>query len=179
MTGRSRTLLLAAAFAIISAASGACAYLSDRGNDALDMFDVGVTVSPKPHFGVYAGFQSILGIGYADIDGKLLGIGDRKVGALDMRYKAAGSLLEAKEAWAFADDYDKADEDSPQRRGVGLGLIYGPYPKTVMGALNCPKLIHLGFIGFNLNCKIGQIADFILGWTTLDIASDDEPLRSQ
>ena len=61
----------------------------------------------------------------------------------------------------------------PKTAGVGLGLIYHERPATVVKFLECPKFIHLLFIGVDLNCKIAEAADFILGWTTLDIGSDD------
>ena len=33
--------------------------------------------------------------------------------------------------------------------------------------------IHLGRVGLVANFRWGEIADFLLGWTTLDIAHDD------
>ena len=38
---------------------------------------------------------------------------------------------------------------------------------------NCPKMLHLGWVGLTLNCKFTELTDFLLGWTTLDILSDD------
>ncbi len=107
------------------------------------------------------------------MDGKLIGLGQRQVGLLDMRYKAAGSLLEGYEQYGYGAKYDASDPDSPPRRGAGLGLIYHETPKTVPEALQCPKFVHLLFIGLDVNCKLGEVFDFILGWTTLDIGRDD------
>ena len=174
MDGVRRGIVLLAVLMFASTAFTGCAYMKNRGDDALDIFDIGVTFTKEPRFAVYGGFQSLVGVGYSNIDGKMIGVGDRHAGWLDMRYHAAGSVLEGYEQYAFDAEYDPADEDSPTKRGVGLGLIYGGYPDTFIGALNCPKFVHLGFIGVNLNCKIGQVLDFILGWTTLDIGQDDE-----
>lgn len=33
--------------------------------------------------------------------------------------------------------------------------------------------VHLGRVGLVANFRWGEMADFILGWTTLDIAHDD------
>ena len=173
--GRARRgILLLAVLMLASTAFSGCAYMKKRSNDALDILDIGVTFTKEPRFAVYGGLQSLVGVGYSNVDGKMAGVGDRHAGWLDMRYHSAGSVLEGREQWAFDGDYDPTDEDSPTTRGVGLGLIYGGYPDTFVGALNCPKFVHLGFIGININCKIGQVLDFILGWTTLDIGRDDE-----
>jgi len=83
--------------------------------------------------------------------------------------------LEGYEQWGY-DNYDASGPNSPRRRGVGLGLGYDAMPRTVPEALNCPKFLHVLFMGANLNCKIGEILDFLLGWTTLDIGKDDEYL---
>jgi len=160
-------------------ACGGCAYLKDRGNDALDIFDVGVTFSAKPHIGLYAGFQSILAVGYADLDGKMLGIGESQVGWLDMRYRAAGALLDGYQQYAYGGNYEKENPNSPVRRGVGLGLLHDELPDSLVQALNCPKFLHILFLGVNLNCKLGELIDFLLGWTTLDIAGDDGRPRSK
>ena len=169
-----RTLVMWIAVAVLALMSSGCAYMSDRGNDAMDMFDMGFTVTSEPRFAVYAGFQSLIALGYSDVDGKMIGIGDRDAGVLDFRHNAAGMVLEGYEQLAVGSDYDPASEDSPVKRGIGLGLIYGDHADSLIGALNCPKLVHVGFIGFSLNCKVGEVADFILGWSTLDIANDDK-----
>ena len=179
MSGARRALLLLGIMAAILMACGGCAYLKDRGNDALDIFDVGMTFTKEPRVGIYAGFQSLLAAGYANVDGWMAGVGNRHAGWLDMRYHAAGCLLEGYEQWGFDGDYDPADEGSPTKRGIGVGLIYGGYPTTVVKALNCPKFLHVGFIGVNVNCKIAQALDFVLGWTTLDIGLDDECLGQE
>lgn len=166
-------LIMVAVVLLSSLLCGGCAYMQNRGNDALDIFDVGLTVTKQPHVGAYAGFNSILGLGYADMDGKLIGLGERQFGILDMRYNAGGMLLEAHEQIAYGEKYEKADPDSPKDHGVGLGMIYRDTPKSFVDALECPKVVHLLFIGVDLTCKIGEIADFLAGWTTLDISHDD------
>lgn len=169
----SRSILLICVLAVASSLCSGCAYMKNRGNDALDIFDIGVTVSKEPHLAVYGGFQSLLALGYSDVEGKLIGIGQRQVGVLDMRYNAAGMLVEGYEQFAYGDKFTELDEDSPEKRGAGLGLLYYGKPDNAMEAMQCPKFVHLFFVGLNVNCKIGQLGDFILGWTTLDIGHDD------
>ena len=124
---RGRALVLAVVLATLVLSSG-CAYMSDRGHDALNIFDIGFTVTKEPHFGIYAGFNSILALGYMDMpNGWLLGLGHTHFGALDMRYHGGGMLLEGYEAQGY-DDFDKNDPDSPRERGMGFGILHFPPP---------------------------------------------------
>jgi hypothetical protein len=33
--------------------------------------------------------------------------------------------------------------------------------------------VHLGHVGLVMNLRWGEVADFLVGWTTLDLAGDD------
>lgn len=161
-------LLLAGALS-----STGCAYFINRGNDLVDVFDVGITVSEKPQIGLYASWLNLVPVGYSNFDGTLIGLADRNVGAVKAREKAAGVLVWGYEQFGY-EDFNVNDPESPPQWGVGLaGLAEGPLPPAGQTA-NCPKLLHLGFIGLSINCKVGQLVDFILGWTTLDVMGDDK-----
>jgi len=158
--------------ALVMCSTG-CAYLKDRGNDALDFAELGVTVSKKPAFSLYVGFLNVLSLGYAKTDGTLYGIAHRDAGALPVRHNAHGVLLWGEEQLGYCKDFDPTDPDSPDPWRVGpIGLIQGPGPAE-HEILNCPKLLHLGWVGLHLNCHLGELADFLLGWTTIDIMGDD------
>lgn len=152
--------------------SSGCAYLKNRGNDALDVFDVGVTASKEPKFAIYAGFLNVTALGYSNLDGTLVGIGGREVGVMPVRQHAEGSIFHGSEQLGYA-DFNMEDPDSPEMWRVGIiGLLEGPPPPKGQ-IVNCPKLLHFGWIGFTLNCRFGELADLILGLTTLDIMGDD------
>lgn len=152
---------------------GGCAFMQKRGSDAQGMFDIGVTVSKKPHFALYAGFLNFLSIGYANNEGTLYGIGSGRPGAVPARQEAGGVILWGKERWVY-EDLDPSDPDFPDPWKVGIiGLSKGPGPPKTEIA-NCPKLFHLGWIGITVNCKFAEIIDFLLGWATVDIMGDDE-----
>jgi len=160
------------------AATGCASYWRDRGNDAADFIDVGITYSKTPQIGLYAGFQSILTIGYADVDGGMLGLGQGQFGDLPMRNRNMGLAIVGVEQYAFDGHYDALNPASPEERGAGLGMLAYPAPNSAMEFLQCPKFVHLGWIGLNVNCKIGELLDFVLGWTTLDIGGDDGAKRA-
>ncbi|MGO8705419.1 MAG: hypothetical protein ACLQVA_16535 [Candidatus Brocadiia bacterium] len=163
---RGRSLALAGLLAVLVLSSG-CAYMRDRGHDALNIFDIGFTVTKEPHFGIYAGFNSLLALGYMDMpNGWLLGLGHTHFGALDMRYHGGGMLFEGYESQGYDDDFDASDPASPRERGMGLGMLYSHTPRTIPEALQCNKIVHVGWIGFDLNCKIGGLLNFLVGWTT-------------
>ena len=169
-----RAALLIAGIVMLTAMffSTGCSYMENRGNDALDFLDLGITVSKKPGFSLYVGLVNVVTLGYSNVDGTLLGTGGRDVGALPMRHNAGGVLLWGYEQLGYV-DFDPEDPDSPPSWRVGIiGLAQGPGPdKHETG--NCPKLFHLGWVGFALNCHFYELADFLLGWANLDIMGDD------
>ena len=171
------TAAVVLAVGILASSVSGCAYMTRRGDDALATFDIGFTLSLKPHFSAYVGALSLLGVGYSEFDGKFLGLGNQHAGWMDSRYHAGGLLLEAYEQWGFDGDYNMDLPNSPPARGAGVGLLYHELPDTVVGAAEVPIFVHAGWIGFNLNCKVGQIVNFIVGWTTLDLAHNEEHLH--
>ncbi len=152
--------------------STGCTYAQNRGNDALDFLEIGVTASRKPHFALYVGLANVITIGYAKLDGTFYGIAHRRAGAMPVRYDTRGVLLWGEEQLGFGDfDVDDADSPQPWRVGV-IGLAQGSaIPRHEL--LNCPKLLHLGWVGLSLNGHLAELADFFVGWTTTDIMGDD------
>ena len=92
-----------------------------------------------------------------------------------MRFSAGGLVLEGYEQFGYCDDFDANDTATPKRRGNALGMLYDAKPSGAMEMLQCPKIVHLGWVGVNVTCKLSELADFVLGWTTIDIADDDAP----
>lgn len=173
MTRLHRILMLTAALLTVSTLSSGCAYMMNRGNDAADMIDVGITVTGEPTLGIYIGFLSVLDLGYAEVDGKMIGLGQRRAGVMDMRYHAGGLVIGGYEQVGYDGRYNSEDPDSPPRRGVGVGMAFYPPPQSATQALQLPKFLHLGWIGLSWNFKLVEIIDFILGLTALDICDDD------
>ena len=171
-----RLAVVLLAVGILASSVSGCAYMKHRGDDALAMFDIGFTFSAKPHFAAYFGFNSLIGVGYSEFDGKLLGIGNQNVGWLDMRNYSGGMVFEGYEQYGYC-EYDTQRPDSPKRYGVGVGMLYHDLRENVLQAMECPKFVHVGWIGFNLTCKLGQIANFLVGWTGTDLAHNDEYLH--
>ena len=179
MTGSRWSWLVggAALLAAVLLCSG-CAYTHNRGNDALDVVEAGVTFSKKPGFSLYVGFLNVVPLGYSDVDGTLYGIAHREAGALPMRHNAAGVLLWGEEQLGYM-DFSPDDPASPESWRVGvIGLVQGrPLPQHEI--LNCPKLLHLGWVGLALNCHLAELADFLLGWAGVDIMGDDTAGRTE
>ncbi len=152
-----------------------CAYINNRANDALDILDVGVTVTKEPKFALYAGFNGLVNLGYADVDGKLYGLGRRQFGTLNFRQQSWGVGLYGQEHYDYnydPENVDPASESPPEKYDVGLaGVSLNPPP--IKDFFWCPKGLHLGWVGLQLNCKPGEIVDFIVGFTTIDLFEDD------
>ena len=68
--------------------------MRNRLNDALDIVDIGITVTPRaePDFALFLDFYNFLPLGYADVNGKLLGLGNRNPGWNDFEMQAWGVL---------------------------------------------------------------------------------------
>lgn len=169
-----------------------CTYLANRGRDAIDIVDIGLTVSKKPGFALYVDFFNITPVAVSHVDGTYLGIGNRQFGALDHKDRAWGALLWGSEQ-VNTGEFDpdnphlispgkvrqmrEAGEPLPEqapRYNVGLVRMVAqdnspPGPTF----LSCRRTIHLGWIGIHNIMRPIDLLDFILGWTTIDIVGDD------
>ena len=173
-SGKRRLALLALAILVMAPAFSGCAYLKNRGNDALDLFDVGINIQKKPTLGLYLGILAVLPVGYQDFDGHVVGLAGRSFGVVPARQHATGLILWGTEQFAYEDAFDRDDPESPPSWRVGaIGLAEGPLPPR-RDFVSCPKVLQLGWIGVTVTCKPNEALDFILGLFTVDMMKDDE-----
>lgn len=163
-----------------------CAYLRDRGNDAMDMVDIGITVNDrwKPQFGLYLDFFSLLPLGYSRVEAKSIGIGNSQIGLLDFEHASWGALAwgsEKKGSGTFnpLDPHqarsDQTGETARPRYNAGIARLRAEdNPPPTLQFFECDRILHLGWIGFHATVRPLDIFDFILGWTTIDILGDDD-----
>jgi len=161
-------------------------YMQDRGNDALDVLELGLTVNKdsKPQLGFYFDFFSLFPLGYAKVEGTAFGLGNRQAGKLDYLNNSWGVVVwgsEEKGIGIFDPRNphqarpDQADLEEWPQYNVGLPrLIIEDNPPPDLHFFECNRGIHLGWIGFYMNVRPLDIIDFILGWTTIDMLGDDE-----
>ena len=162
------------------------AYMRNRLNDALDLVDLGITVTPRaePQFALFLDFFSFLPLGYADVNGKILGLGNRHLGWSDFEIQAWGVLAWGQMKYGTG-KFNPADPHQArinqqglterQKYDVGfIGSFAGKNPPPELWFMDCgPRIIHLGWIGITETSRYADLIDFILGWTTLDILRDD------
>jgi hypothetical protein len=168
---KTRTLAFVLVLAALMMGSSGCTYMQNRGDDFSELIDAGVTVSSEPQFSLYAGFLNLVAIGYSDFDGQLYGLANGQCGTHLATHDTMGLVLYGREEMAYA-PVPAEEKPTAEPWKVGFGLLEGPPPPPNQVA-NCPKLLHLGWGGLALNCKFGELADFLVGWTTLDIMGDD------
>ncbi|MBN1865997.1 hypothetical protein JW916_01775 [Candidatus Sumerlaeota bacterium] len=177
---------------IASVTLSGCSYLQARYNDAKDIADVGITVSKKPGIAAYASgpFAQVAAIGLGYVDGRFLGMGEGRLSFFGPHYeKSIGVGVWGMEWISYYHNEAEIDAMPPKEAAkasnhmqVGvLGMLAGlagdgpPAPSRQKYAISCPHYLHVGWIGVVAGPRYLQMLDFVLGWTTLDICSDDKP----
>ena len=85
-----------------------CTYLENRADDAMDLVDVGLTVSKVPCFSAYYDFVPIAPIGAGIVDGWFLGLGGGKFGAFCPHYeKSVGFIFWGEEELNYGDTTER------------------------------------------------------------------------
>lgn len=173
-----RRISAAGLLAAVLLTTGCCTdYIKNRGKDALDVFNVGILVSDHltPDFGLLFSFWNVFPMGFAHVNGKLIGIGDSRIGVMDIKHQNSWGIW----CWGAeeyrAGDFDRSDPESTSRHDQGwLRLLCGvdrPPPKQTY--FECDRVVHLGWIGLHLRIHLDQMADFFTGWLGCDILNDD------
>ena len=177
------------AAALVLMLTQGCAYMKDRGNDLSDTFELGITVTPRlmPTFAARMNGFDVVSLGYSKSDLMLLGWTDRQFGVLRLQDDFWGVLAWGEERIAISKDGEQpqwSEDGWPPATSLPFEGRE-PYSVGFVGAFagenrppsrsygECPKLLHLGWIGLYANCSMVDIADFFIGWSTLDIGADD------
>lgn len=147
-------------------------YLRDRGQDALDMFDIGFTFSPKPQFGLYANCPFTVPVGAAKVDGYYVGIGGGKMGVVEHHQDAVGLIVDGHERVTWGSQGSPEGESGGEYKVGLLGLNTDAEGNPVYRP-QCTHYFHLGFFGVTGNINYKEIPDFFLGWLGIDLCGDD------
>ena len=183
-----RSLLTGVCLGSMWVTSG-CTYLKYRGQDAMDMMDVGITFSSKPQFALYASgpFVQIGALGFGKVDGHFFGFGEGKASLWGPHYESScGVLVWGEELLSYhltesqlaALPPRESDLTANFMRVGPIGFIQGPLPSLKYFG-SCPHYIHLGWIGLVGSPRYLQMADFLLGWFMIDLCQDDGPKRDR
>jgi hypothetical protein len=103
-------------------------YSVDRLNDTGDMVDLGISVSWKRCFSLYACGLGLFTVGAGYFDGWFVGMGGGGFGIKRHYHKALGLIAYSYEESAWG-TFDLNDRDTINRRHVGvLGWLFFPQP---------------------------------------------------
>ena len=161
-------LVLAAALASVTG----CAYVRNRGKDALDMVDIGFTFTRKPQFGIYANCPFLFPVGYTKVDGKYAGLGGGKFGITEHHQDATGLLVSGHERIEWRDP-NTGEASAVQAHNVApLGLASDEEGNATYKP-QCAHYLHLGYVGVTSNLNYKEWGDFFAGWAGFDICRDD------
>lgn len=149
-----------------------CGYVQYRVDDAKEMFDFGMTFSKTFQFSAYMNCPVIAPLGYGNVDGYFVGVGNNQTGVTQFRQKSRGALVWGSEEVNWS-SFDPKDADSLHVQGVGvLGLAERtsddqPYKVA------CLHYFHLGWVGIVANVHWLELPDFALGIFCMDPMGDD------
>jgi len=186
-----RGVLLVLGLGVLALSTG-CGYLENRGNDALDMIELGLTLSKRPYFALHQDYFNLLPHGYSRVRGAYVGLGARQFGVLDFDDETWGALVwgskhlqigelnprDPHQVWLS--DMRKlkaAGKPLPvrtQRYNDGVvRMVREGHPPPWPTFVSCRRNLHLGWVGLFASMHPVEIIDFIVGWTSLDIVGDD------
>lgn len=163
-----------AALVFCMSMSAGCTYLRYRLDDALEVVDVGIVVSYKPGLALWfaAPFSLAAGLG-GHVDGYCIGLAGGRPLFTPHYLNAIGILVFGFEeiGWGKFDTEDPATLYRTYQGvlGIPLSLIFArpAYVPT------CTHQVHVLFLGAIANLRYMEVLDFVVGFTTLDIAGDD------
>jgi len=163
-------MVAAAAFVSLS---GCSSYLEKRGQDAVQMLEIGITHTDQPSNAFFVCGVSIVGFGAANLEGTFTGMGGNQIGTTKFYYRSVGYGL-----WTYEEigwgDYDKTRQETLYSYYGGIAGWIEHIQRRPGYAPGCNHFIHFGRSGFVFNVRYLEILDFLLGWTTLDICGDDD-----
>ena len=169
-----KTAALLGCSLLIAAVSG-CSYLKNRGNDLVDIIDVGLTIGleREPGVALYAQVTPIAPLGFSKVEGAYLGLADREAGALFIDHSAYGLLLWGQEALGIGTTELAAEGRShPYGQGVARLAQRGDNPFWKQWG-DIEAAVHIGWFGVHARVKPMQAVDFITGLFTWDMLGDN------
>ena len=129
-------------------------------------------MSKKPHFSLYGCAAGLASAGAGHVDGKFAGMGGGQIGVVPHYHKALGLAL-----WSYEEigwgEFDVEDPETLYIHHPGLLGWVLFLPRRPGYAPGCMHILHLGWGGVMFNLRYADMLDFLLGWTTFDLAGDD------
>jgi hypothetical protein len=172
MKSRIQAIRRFAALALLLAAMSAtgCQYAKHRLDDALEMFDIGISLSGKPCLSVYACGVSFITGGISKFDGVVVGMGGGFIGIVGHQNECFGLITAGTEHLVWTKGRKKRDYRHMQgwQATLSAGKIYPPayFPA-------CTHYLHLFYFGLVGNLRYAEMLDFMFGFLGFDMAMDD------
>jgi hypothetical protein len=149
-------------------------YFLQRGQDALDIPDMGISITSTPQWGFFWNSLEMGPGGWSKIDGHVLGWAGGRLGWV-RHYNHCYGLFYLTENIGWGPNVDPDDPSTYYTQTAGIvGYILPPYDSTPAYTPACVHFFpHIGYVGFVWNLRYMEMVDFMLGWFGLDIAGDD------
>jgi len=112
-----------------------CAYFQNRGNDAIQMMDLGITWSEDPYGALYLCGVSVTSFGFSHVEGWFAGMGGDQIGVTRHYEKCVGLVAWSYEEIGWGDDFDvtKPETLDCMQHVAPLGYLCYPERKPSYG----------------------------------------------
>ena len=152
-------------------------YAKYRAQDALEMVDVGFSITTTPQWGFYWNSLDVLTFGYAKLDGWFAGWGGNQIGVTRMRAHCWGLGYAYEEiGWG---DYDLKNKKTLYITNGGLPgyfmfAVPGIPQKIPAYSPACVHFFpHIAYVGLVWNARWWEMVDFLVGFSGIDLSGDD------
>ncbi len=160
--------------AVVAALPGcASKYMKHRGDDALQMVDIGITTTKTPYGSFHLCGFGLVSLGVGRVDGQFHGLGGDQFGTTEHFHRDLGVILWSYDEVGWGKKMDPEKPETLQRLHIGpIGYLLYPERRPPY-AFACLHYLHLGYVGLVGNIRYVEILDFLLGWASVDICNDD------
>lgn len=150
-----------------------CTYMKNRGDDALQVADIGLTFSNRPYLSAYVCGFGAISFGAGSFDGHFLGWGGDAVSWQRLYHRDIGLGPWSYSEIGWGDSLDPQKPETLEQWYAGLIGWFQHPPRRPAYGVACVHYLHLGWFGFVGNLRYAEMIDFLTGWVGYDFCGDD------
>lgn len=155
---------------VLACSATGCKFAKCRLDDAIEMFDIGISLSAKPCISAYACGVSLITGGFSKFDGVVIGTGGGFIGIVHHQNQCLGLLVAGTETLIWQQGRHRRTYKHLQGYQAFMAAKH-PWPPAYFPA--CTHYLHLLYVGAVGNLRYAEMLDFLFGFLGFDMAMDD------